>query len=71
MPSVRNRPIICSTRTCLCIVVASTIAPATRLLLPSRMNDSMTGAWATSAAPPRSESKYARQSGATAAGFAR
>ncbi len=29
MPSVLNLPISCSTSTCLCIVVASTIAPAT------------------------------------------
>ena len=34
-PSVRNLPISCSTSTCLCIVVASTIAPATLRLLPS------------------------------------
>ena len=57
MPSVRKRPIICSTSTCLCIVDASTIAAATLRLFASRMNDSITGACATSAAPPRSESK--------------
>ena len=71
IPSVRYLPISCSTCTCLCMVVASTIAPAILRLLPSWMNDSMTGACATSAAPPRRVSKYARQSPATADGSAR
>ncbi len=71
MPSVRYLPIICRTCTCLCIVVESTIAPATFRLLPSWMKDSITGACATSAAPPRSVSKYARQSPGTVAGSAR
>src|SRR5436305_1749928 len=61
MPSVRKRPIICSTSTCLCMVVASTIAPATFLLLARRMNDSTTGACDKSAALARNESKYGRQ----------
>ena len=47
----------CSTSTCFFIVDASTIAPATLRLLPSRMNDSITGPCATSAAPLRSVSK--------------
>jgi len=71
MPSVRNLLIKRSTSTCLCIVAASTIAPATLRFFASCMNDSITGPCATSATPPRSESKYARQSSPTVAGFAR
>ena len=39
MPSVRNLLISRSTSTCLCIVVASTIAPATLRFFASSMND--------------------------------
>src|SRR4029077_3585383 len=60
-----------STSTCLCIVVESAIAPATLRLLASSTNDAITGAWATSSAPPRSSSKYALHSGLTLSGFTR
>ena len=71
MPSVRYLLMRRSTSTCLCIVVASTIAPATRRLFASSTNDATTGACGTSAAPPRSSSKYARHSASTLAGSAR
>ena len=70
-PSVRYLLISRSTSTCLCIVAESTIAPASLRLRDSATKESMTGAWATSAAPPRSSSKYARHSALTAPGSAR
>ena len=71
MPSVRNLLMSRRTSTCFLIVDASIIAPATLRCLPSSMNDWITGAWATSAASPRSESKYVRHSPDTSAGLAR
>jgi hypothetical protein len=57
MPSVRYLLMSRSTSTCLCMVVESTIAPATRLLRASWRNDSTTGACATSRASPLISSK--------------
>ena len=44
MPSVRYLLMRRSTSTCLCIVVASTIAPVTRRFFASSTNDATTGA---------------------------
>ena len=53
------------------LIDMSTIAPATRRFLASSTNDATTGACATSGAPPRSSSKYARHSPSTLPGSAR